>query len=164
MRATSTADLQNHAAEQPRPSRRDALAIAVLVLLATLLMVPIFVKGFPAAFDAVRHYRWTSQFIAALADGAWFPRWLPTANNSQGSPAALYYPPLTFYVGAAFSLIVRDTLQGMALSCWLALCLSGVTMYRFSRALLDRRLSVLAAAVYMIAPYHLLDLYQGATV
>ncbi|HJQ26347.1 MAG TPA: 6-pyruvoyl-tetrahydropterin synthase-related protein [Blastocatellia bacterium] len=156
--------MQNHAAEQPRPWRRDALAIAVLVGLATLLMVPIFAKGFPAAFDAVRHYRWTSQFIAALADGAWFPRWLPTANNAQGSPAALYYPPLTFYVGAAFSLIARDTLQGMALSCWLALCLSGVTMYRFSRALLDRRLSVLAAAVYMIAPYHLLDLYQGATV
>ncbi|MFL6213270.1 MAG: 6-pyruvoyl-tetrahydropterin synthase-related protein [Blastocatellia bacterium] len=164
MHATSKTDADNKASDAARLTRRDAPALAIIVIAATLLMMPVFVKGFPAAFDSVRHYRWTSQFIDALGDGAFFPRWLPTANNAQGSPAALYYPPLTFYVGAAFSLVTRDTLQGMAFSCWLALLLSGVTMYLFSRAWLGRATSLMAAAVYMIAPYHLLDLYQGATV
>ena len=165
MNAPSKADADNHSSSSSaRLTRRDAPALAIIVVVATLLMTPVFAKGFPAAFDAVRHYRWTSQFIDALGDGAWFPRWLPTANNAQGSPAVLYYPPLTFYAGAAFSLVTRDTLRGMAMSCWLALLLSGVTMYVFSRAWLGRGASLFAAAVYMVAPYHLLDLYQGATV
>ncbi len=164
MHASSKTNADKNAADSARLTRRDAPALAAIVIAATLLMAPVFVKGFPAAFDSVRHYRWTSQFIDALGDGAFFPRWLPTANNAQGSPAVLYYPPLTFYAGAAFSLVTRDTLQGMTLSCWLALLLSGVTMYVFSRAWLGRALSLMAALVYMLAPYHLLDLYQGATV
>jgi hypothetical protein len=140
------------------------VACAGIFFLATVIMIPVFVRGFPAGFDAVRHYRWTSQFIDALADGVLYPRWLPAANDGQGSPVPLYYPPLTFYVAAAFSLVARNTLQAMALSCWLALAISGLTMYAFSRSLLSSRLSFVAAALYMIAPYHLLDLYQGSTV
>jgi len=127
-------------------------------------MIPVFVRGFPAGFDSVRHYRWTSQFIDALRDGAYYPRWLPTANDGQGSPVPLYYPPLPFYVAAAFSLIAGSTLQAISLSCWLALAVSGVTMYAFARSLLSPRMSLAAAALYMVAPYHLLDLYQGSTV
>jgi uncharacterized membrane protein len=127
-------------------------------------MLPVFVAGFPAGFDAVRHYRWTSEFVDALRDGAIYPRWLPTANNGQGSPVPIYYPPLPFYAAAAFSLLARNTLQAIALSCWLALGLSGLTMYIFSRSVLSVGLSFAAAALYMLAPYHLLDLYQGATV
>ncbi len=140
------------------------VACAGILILATVIMMPVFVRGFPAGFDAVRHYRWTSQFIDALGDGALYPRWLPAANDGQGSPVPLYYPPVTFYVASAFSLVAKDTLQAMALSCWLALAISGVTMYAFSRSLLSGGLSFIAAALYMIAPYHLLDLYQGSTV
>jgi len=76
----------------------------------------------------------------------------------------LYYPPLPFYVAAAFSLVAGNTLHAMALSCWLALAVSGLTMYAFSRSLLSGGISFAAAALYMLAPYHLLDLYQGSTV
>src|SRR5690349_22579558 len=112
MHASSTTNTDKNAADAARLTRGDAPQLAAIIIAATLLMTPVFVKGFPAAFDSVRHYRWTSQFIDALGDGAFFPRWLPTANNAQGSPAALYYPPLTFYAAAAFSLVTRDTLQG----------------------------------------------------
>src|SRR5437870_5370866 len=83
----------------------DFLPYAGIVLLAAVVMLPVFVKGFPAGFDAVRHYRWTSQFIDAIRDGAFYPRWLPAANDGQGSPVPLYYPPLPFYVAAALSLV-----------------------------------------------------------
>ena len=137
---------------------------AGLVVLATVIMLPVFGRSFPAGFDAVRHYRWTSQFIDALLDGTAYPRWLPAANEGQGSPVPLYYPPLSFYVAAVFSFGTGNTLLGMSLSCWLALTLSGLTFYAFSKTLLAPPLSFAAAALYMIAPYHLLDLYQGSTV
>jgi hypothetical protein len=95
MRATFDRDNENDSPARRRFRRRDALALAGLAAFAALLLAPVFARGFPAAFDAVRHYRWTSQFIDALGDGALFPRWLPTANNAQGSPAVLYYPPPT---------------------------------------------------------------------
>lgn len=139
------------------------LPLAGIVLLATIVILPVFVKGFPSGFDAVRHYRWTTQFIDAIRDGAIYPRWLPAANESQGSPVPLYYPPLSFYVAAAVSLISGNTLRAIELSCWLALALSGLTMYALSRSVLSAGLSLAAAALYMLAPYHLLDLYQGAS-
>jgi 6-pyruvoyl-tetrahydropterin synthase related domain len=153
--------------EQPdRESRsRDHLVPCLgILLLASVIMIPVFVKGFPEGYDAVRHYRWTSQFIEAVRDGALYPRWLPGANDGQGSPVPLYYPPLPFYVAAGFSLVTGNTLQAISLSCWLALALSGLTMYGFSRSFLSSGLSFAAAAMYMLAPYHILDLYQGSTV
>ena len=143
---------------------QHVIACAGILILATVIMLPVFVRGFPAGFDAVRHYRWTSQFIDALRDGAYYPRWLPAANDGQGSPVPLYYPPLSFYVAAGFSIVTGNTLQAIALSCWLALTVSGLTMYAFSRSLISGGMSFAAAALYMTAPYHLLDLYQGSTV
>ena len=152
------------ASGQTKIVTQHLIASAGILILATVIVLPVFVRGFPAGFDAVRHYRWTSQFIDALRDGAFYPRWLPTANDGQGSPMPLYYPPLPFYVAAGFSLVAGNTLQAIALSCWLALALSGLTMYAFSRSLLSSWTSFAAAALYMIAPYHLLDLFQGSTV
>lgn len=139
------------------------LPLAGIVLLATIVILPVFVKGFPSGFDAVRHYRWTTQFIDAIRDGAIYPRWLPSANENQGSPVPLYYPPLSFYVAAALSPVSGNTLRAIELSCWLALALSGLTMYALSRSVFSAGLSFAAAALYMLAPYHLLDLYQGAS-
>src|SRR5262249_17498701 len=135
-----------------------------IAIVATCLMIPVFAKGFPAGFDAVRHYRWTSQYIDALRDGALYPRWLPSANEGQGSPAIIYYPPLSFYVAAGFSVVTRDTLVAMSLSCLLALILSGFGMFVFCRNLGSPVLGFAAASFYMMAPYHLLDLYQGSSV
>lgn len=147
-------------------SRRypNLIPCIVVLVLSAVIMLPVFVRGFPSGFDAVRHYRWTSQFIDALRDGAGYPQWLPTANDNQGSPATLYYPPLTFYVAAAFSLVIKNTLWALVLSCWLALAASGLTMYAFGRSLLSPRLSFAAAAMYMMVPYHLVDLYQASSV
>lgn len=148
-----------------QPIRRQTLIVcAGILILASAIILPVFTRGFPAGFDAVRHYRWTSQFIDEIRDGALYPRWLSGANDGQGSPVPLYYPPLTFYVGAGFSFLTGNTLVGISLSCWLAVALSGLTMYAFARSFLSYSLSFGAASLYMLAPYHLLDLYQGATV
>src|SRR5204863_1044123 len=70
------------------------------------------------------------------------------------------YPPLPYYVVAAFNLIVRNPMLAVCLGCWFALTVSGLTMYRFSRSLLPPAYSLLAALIYTIAPYHLFDLYH----
>jgi uncharacterized membrane protein len=125
-------------------------------------MLPVFILGFPMVEDAGKHYRWTSDFNAALRDGALYPRWFPTTNHNMGSPLPIYYPPVPFYVAAAFNLVTGNMLVAISLSCWLALMLSGLTMYAFSRLSLSRAVSLVAAVMYMFIPYHILDLYSGA--
>jgi hypothetical protein len=139
-------------------------AFIILLALATIILIPIFWRGFPAGIDSDRHFRWVMQFSESVREpGVFYPRWLASANNHQGSPVTLYYPPLSFYAVAFFSLFADDMQKALMLSCWLALFLSGVTMFAFAKSLFSANLSLLAASVYMLAPYHLFDLYQGSS-
>ena len=146
--------------------RREYLFVVLLAFaFAALICLPMFFRGFPSGIDSDRHYRWVMQFSEALKEpGVWYPRWLGTANNRLGSPMPLYYPPLSFYVGAFFQFFTGDAQKSLILSCFFALALSGITMYIFARSRLWQRWSLLAAGVYMITPYHLLDLYHGSSV
>lgn len=152
----------------PQPNRfvwRPYLAPFFLLLaLATIIFMPIFWRGFPTGIDSDRHFRWVTQFSESLQEsGVFYPRWLASASNAQGSPVTLYYPPLSFYAAAFARLFTSDMQKALIASCWLALFLSGLTMFVFAQSLVDAKLSLLAAALYMLAPYHLFDLYQGSS-
>jgi hypothetical protein len=137
--------------------------IACLIIAATTaaIFLPVMFRGLPSGHDASVHYRWAVQFKEARQEtGAFYPRWLASANRHQGSPAMLYYPPLPFFVTAALSPFTKDMLQALALSCWLGMFLSGVTFYIFCRSHFPQPLSLFAALFYLIAPYHLLDFYH----
>src|SRR5215813_7945274 len=142
--------------------RFDWFAPGVILALSVFLVLPIFLRGFPSGDDAAIHYRWAAEFVEELREGTLYPRWLSAANYGYGSPAMLFYPPLQFYVVACFSLITKEILPALALSCWLAMLLSGLTMYLFSRSFLSTNTALGASIIYMLAPYHLYDLYQGS--
>jgi uncharacterized membrane protein len=140
----------------------DFACCLLIIFIASLAALPLFLRNLPVGNDLVLHFRWSEQFFEGLQEGALYPRWLSRANNSQGSPVALYYPPLQFFVASAFKALVKDTFLSLWLSCWLALTLSGITMYGFSKSFLTKRLAVLAALLYVLSAYHIFDLYQGA--
>lgn len=141
-------------------SRPDLVMIVIIVVIASLLMLPIFVAGFPSGADIRHHYRWSFYFYEALHEGSIYPRWLAGVNRGYGSPVMFYYAPLQSYVVAAFRMVVRDPLLAITLSCWLGLALSGSTMYVFARSLLSRRAALLASVVYMTSPFLFFDLYR----
>lgn len=144
-------------------SRRDLLIVLIIVVIATLLMLPIFIGGFPHGPDLRVHYRWSIYFYEALQEGFVYPRWLAGMNRGYGSPSMFYYAPLQFYVVAAFKTVVGDWLLAITLSCWLSLALSGVTMYVFTRPLVARWTALLAAVVYIASPHVFFDLYRVNT-
>jgi len=144
---------------------RDLLACLIILAVTALVFIPIYVRGFPAGTDAGFHFRWVNQFSEAWREpGVFYPRWLGSANNGQGSPVMLYYPPVTIFTAAALKILVGDTLRALALSCWLGLAASGLAMYVFSRSLWSGWPALFAALLYLCAPYHLFDLYQGSAV
>jgi len=52
------------------------------VAASLLLMLPAFLHGIPNGDDAAMHYRRHADFIEALREGVWYPRWLPRSSFS----------------------------------------------------------------------------------
>jgi len=148
-----------------RPARwltlkREVTAGLIVLGAATVIVVPAFIHGFPNGADAVKHYRWANGFFIGLREGDCYPRWLAGANFGLGSPFFIFYPPLLFYVEAAFRFLVGDQVQALLLGSWLAIALSGLTMYTFSRSAFPASESIFAAILYMLIPAHLYEFYQ----
>ncbi len=139
---------------------RDLVSLLIIASVGAILVLPLFLRGFPDGDDVRHHYRWAYYFWEELKEGAVYPRWLAGANRGYGSPAMFYYPPFTFYVVAAFNVVARNLLLSIKLSCALAMMASGVSMYKFSRPMLSRGACVIAALLYMTAPYHIFELWR----
>ncbi len=141
--------------------KRPELSICLLLAaVAALICLPALVYVFPNGDDFAQHYWWTTEFAKELQDGKFYPQWLSGAYAGQGSPVMFFYPPLPFYFSSLITLLIGDPLSALALSCWLALTLSGMSMYILSRSFLPRGHSLLAAVFYITVHYHLFDLYQ----
>jgi hypothetical protein len=140
---------------------RTAWAALVLCTLAAVILAPSFILGPGPTHSQAFNYVWTSQIGDAMGRGELYPRWLPDSFEGLGSPAFYFYPPLTFWIAGGLDALGLTTLRAINLTQLLALLGSGAAMYAWLRYRGTRPL--LGAALYMVAPYHTLDLYwRGA--
>lgn len=104
---------------------------------------------------------WLDQFARELALGTFYPRWLPLSHGGLGSPVFYYYPPLGFYLGAAF-VFAGASIYGAVVSTFIAASvLSGVGAYFWLNG--QSRSPLVGAILFVIAPYHVFDFYfRGA--
>jgi len=103
------------------------------------------------------------QFSRAVQEGIFYPRWLLDSNNGYGSPNFIFYSPLSYYFVAAINLLISSLVTSMIIAIWFSFFLSGLTMFIASRKIFGRSGSLLAAIIYQILPFHLLDLYARGT-
>jgi len=147
--------------------RETAIAFCVLLLFGLALGFPLLSKGFPVnGHDFWAHTTWGGHFAEQFWNGELYPRWLMNHNEGLGSPTFFFYPPLPFWLTALLSPLFPDESAPVSALAWVStgmLVLSGWFTYLWLRDSVPARAAVLAAAVYQVAPYHLLiDLYQRA--
>ncbi len=138
-----------------------------LVLVVGLsLSSPAFIKGLPdQGYDAIRHIKWFIAFSGQFWEGEIYPRWLTDINAGLGAPTFHYYAPLPYWVASLFRLFSwNDPWQAMGLSMAIALILSGLFAFLFLKELVDMKYATFGAIAYMIAPYHLHNLYSRAAI
>lgn len=137
-------------------SRSTAAIHALFVLAGALLVLP-SLAGPPMLFDSFGiSWVWADQFTAEIARGNPYPRWLPLSNAGLGSSAFYYYPPLAFYLAAAFGFAGFTTYGSVIAAFGASFALSGVAAWRWLK---DRSAAhpVLGGLLFMAAPYHLFD-------
>jgi hypothetical protein len=99
-------------------------------------------------------------FDATLRSGVYLPRWLGGMNGGYGAATTLFYAPLLYYALSAAHAITGDWAAALEVVAALAAVGSGVAMYVSVRSLWSRGASAIAALLYVLSPYHLIDLYH----
>lgn len=141
---------------QLKPSWRPALFFSCIA--ATAVVLPMCFLGNISGHDFQFHVESWMDVAGQWHEGILFPRWAEGANWGFGEPRFIFYPPLSWILGAALgSLLPWKVVPGVYI--WLMLVLAGMSMWRFARDWLASRYAVLAAVLYAVNPYHLVIVY-----
>jgi hypothetical protein len=139
----------------------------VLLIVAAMLLAPSLVLGTLLSHSSHLNLIWAQQFAEQVRTGILYPRWLPDSFDGLGAPTFYFYPPLSFWIDALVSVVTFDALPvsyRLPLTWVLLLWLSALAMYAWlARETGSRTAAFWGSLAYMIAPYHLLDVYvRGA--
>ncbi len=130
-------------------------ALLIIALLALVPTIPYALAGY-GGFDLARHVPTWMELRDFWRSGQFFPCWAENANYTLGDTRFCFYPPVSFAVGAALSLVLPFRFVPAAF-VWLAFVISGLSMYFASKPFLAETDSLKAAAFYMVSPYLILS-------
>jgi len=148
------------------PGRRALLLVPLAALVAVL---PLIVHGCSCGHDIDFHLLNWMEAANQFSHGNLHPHWAYTPAFNAGEPRFVFYPPLSWVLGALLGLLLTH-LPGVTEAAgwsaaptvftWIALTLSGLTMYRLARAFAGTNAALLAATIYLANPYMLFTAYE----
>ncbi len=137
---------------------------ALVLGLSLFAWAPLLSPGyFLDAHDARHTLFFLNNFHQAIREGVLIPRWAPDFALGYGYPLFLLYSPLAYYVAEGVHLLGATLTDAVKATFGLGFLLSGWGMYGWGRRLFGRAGGLLAAAIYLYAPYHLVDIYVRAS-
>ena len=137
--------------------------LLLAILLSLFAIMPLLAHaGLPNTADGPVHLMRQAELNQAWKDGILYPRWAPDLAYGHGMPLFNYAPPLLYHLSQTLhltGLALDDSMKGTVM---LMMVLHSVGMYLFARDLFGPRAGLLAAAVYLYAPYRLREAFiQG---
>jgi hypothetical protein len=148
------------------PDRRSLLLIPLAALIA---VIPLIHYGGSCGHDFDFHLLNWMEAAHQFSHGNLHPHWACTPAFNAGEPRFVFYPPLSWILGALLGLLLSH-LPGIPeaaawnatpiLFTWIALTLSGLTLYRLARTWANQNAALLAATIYLANPYMLFTAYE----
>lgn len=142
----------------PLRTDRPLYPLAVLSFAAFLATLPMLLRGPSCGHDFAFHITSWLEAASQFAHGGW-PRWAYTPAFNAGEPRFLFYPPLSWSLGALLGSILPWSLVPAAFT-GVALTLSGLTAFRLARQYTEVPAATLVATLYLTNPYMLFTAYE----
>ncbi|HXB62739.1 MAG TPA: hypothetical protein VNU94_07820 [Acidobacteriaceae bacterium] len=131
----------------------------IILLAAFVAVLPLIVHGASCGQDLDFHMTNWMETAAQWQHGILWPRWAFTPAWGAGEPRFLFYPPLSWLLGGALTLLMPVRMVPAAFT-FITLTACGLTMRRLAAEWTSSCCALLAAVFYMTNPYMLFCAYE----
>ncbi|MGB6974308.1 MAG: hypothetical protein WBD67_06465 [Terracidiphilus sp.] len=150
----------DHLSSWSRAARFFAPSI-VLLLAAFLAASPLLMRGASCGHDFDFHLASWFDALHSWSQGIPYPHWASSSNYGAGEPLFVFYPPLTWMLGAALGAVLPWSMVPFAVT-FLLLAGTGFGTRALAREFLPKGPAVLAGCLAIFSGYVLFDAIERA--
>jgi hypothetical protein len=132
--------------------------LAAIAAAALSVIFPFFIVGQASGHDIAFHLSSWMDVARQWHLGIVFPHWAALANYGYGEPRFIFYPPISWCLGAALGLLLPWKIVPGAF-IFLSLVVAGLSMHRLARGRMSPEAALAAAVIYAVNPYFLVIAY-----
>jgi uncharacterized membrane protein len=139
--------------------REPRLHYLILPLAALIAILPLILQGCSCGHDFDFHLLNWFEAAHEFTHGNLHPTWAYTPAWNAGEPRFIFYPPISWTLGAILGLILPWTWTPIIYT-WLALIAAGLALYHLAKTFAPQNAALIAATFYIVNPYTLFTAYE----
>jgi hypothetical protein len=140
-------------------NRRRLIGLAVIMVAALVATAPQLLLGNSCGHDFDFHLVSWLDAQQSWREGIVYPHWSPSANFGAGEPRFIFYPPLTWMLGAALGFVMGWKAVPIAIT-YLCLAGTGLATRALARQQLSEGPATLAGSAALFSGYALFTAYE----
>jgi hypothetical protein len=139
--------------------QRGRLHLLLIPAAAFIAVLPLIINGCSCGHDFDFHILNWLEAARQFTHGNLLPHWAYTAAWNAGEPRFVFYPPISWFLGAILGMLFPWTWAPI-LYTFLVLTAAGLSFYRLARLFAHPAASLFAAVFYTVNPYALFTAYE----
>ena len=146
--------------------KKKVIDYIIILIFSLIVSIPLASKDFNIYNDdGIQHIARLMGTYQTITEGEFPPVIMSNFCNQFGYSWNIFYSPFTAYVPLIFRIFTSSFELVLKLFILLLSFLTGIAMYEFvSRVTKNRYAGILAAVIYMFAPYRLTDMYMRVAI